>query len=195
MTNTMMKLIKNGNVTNRLKGFMPGKSVASFMSGTREFYDYVNYNEDFYFAPLTVVNDPVNIAKNDNFVSVNCCLYIDLLGQVVSESIDGIQYTGIGGQVDFVRGAQNSKGGKSILACASTYTNREGKTGSHIVPYIPPATPVTTSRADVQYVCTEYGIVNLKTLPMKERTRAIISLAHPDYRNELEAYAKERHLL
>lgn len=195
MNEGMMRLMKAGNVTNARKGFMPGKTVTSFMVGGREFYDFVDKNEQMYFAPLNVTNNPHNIAANDNFISVNSCLYIDLLGQVVSESINGVQYTGIGGQVDFVRGAQNSKGGKSFLTCSSTYENRQGVKGSHIVPFIPPRTPVTTSRADVHYICTEYGCVNLKLLGMRDRTRAIISLAHPDFRDELTDYAKQYGLL
>lgn len=192
---SIMAMMKAGVVTNKYKQLHPGKTVAGFALGSRDLYDYIDHNEDFHFMPLPILNDPYVMAQNDNFMSVNSCLYIDLTGQVASENINGSQYTGIGGQVDFVRGAQMSKGGKSFIACDSTFTNRKGETGSRIVFGIPTGTPVTTSRADVQYVVTEYGCVNLKELTMKDRVRAMISLAHPDFRDQLRDQAKEKGLL
>lgn len=192
---SIMAMMKAGVVTNRYKQLYPDKTVAGFALGSRELYDYIDRNEDFHFLPLPILNNPYVMAQNDNFISVNSCLYIDLTGQVASENINGSQYTGIGGQVDFVRGAQMSRGGKSFIACDSTFTNRGGETGSRIVFGIPEGTPVTTSRADVQYVVTEYGCVNLKELTMKERVRAMISLAHPDFRDQLRDQARERGLL
>ena len=196
MTDSLMTLMKNGNVTNRQKGFVPGKSTVSFTLGTKELYEFVDHNEDMYYMPFTVINDIRNIAENDNFISVNGAITIDLLGQVVADNINGNQFSGTGGQVDFVRGAQLSKGGKSFLAATSYNENRKtGKRISRIVPALPPGTAVTTARSEVQYVVTEYGCVNLKPLLRKDRTRALISLAHPDFRPELTEAAKQMGIL
>ena len=191
----MMKLIKNGNVNNKYKQIHKGETVVGFIAGNNELYEFADHNDKLYFAPLTYVNDPSVSSQNDNFISINSCLYIDLFGQVGSENINGVQYSGIGGQVDFVRGAQLSKGGKSILTCGSTFEKRDGSKGSRIVPFIPGGTPVTTSRADVHYVATEYGCVNLKELTMRERCRAIIDLAEPQFREELTAFAIKHNML
>lgn len=195
VNDSIMAMMKAGVVTNKYKQFMPGKTVAGFAFGTRALYDYIDYNENFHFLPLPIVNDPYMMAQNDNFMTVNGCLYLDLTGQVASENIGGVQHSGIGGQVDFVRGGQLSKGGNAFIATESTFQNRKGETGSRIVFGIPKGTPVTTSRADVQYVVAEYGCVNLKALTMKERVRAMISLAHPDFRDQLRDQAKARGLL
>lgn len=137
-----------------------------------------------------MINNPVNIAKNDNMISINTAMSIDLFGQVAAEGMGLHQFSGTGGQGDYVRGAQLAKGGKSFLAFKSTVgTNPDGSPKSRIMPYFPPATIVTTPRSDVQYVVTEYGVVNLKTLTARDRTRALISLAHPDCRSDLTAQA------
>ena len=196
MTDSLMELMKNGNVTNAHKGFIPGKSTVSFTLGTKDLYEFVDHNEDMYYMPFTVINDIRNIASNDNFISVNGAITIDLLGQVVADNINGDQFSGTGGQVDFVRGAQLSKGGKSFLAATSYNENR--KTGtriSRIVPTLTPGTAVTTARSEVQYVVTEYGCVNLKPLLRKDRAKALISLAHPDFRDELTEAAKQMGLI
>lgn len=193
-TDSMMELVKLGVVTNQKKNFMPGKSVTSFALGTKELYDFVNRNQDLYFAPFSFVNDPYTIAQNDNMISVNTAMAVDLYGQVAADCLGGKQQSAIGGQVDYVRGAQMSKGGKSFIALTSTLSNRNGVT-SRIVPVFPAGTAVTTSRADVQYVATEFGCVNLKALTMDDRARALISLAHPDYRDELTEEAKKLGLL
>ena len=138
--------------------------------------------------PFPEVNNPVNIAKNDNMISINTALSIDLFGQVNADNIAGYQHSATGGQVDFVRGSQMSKGGKSFIAVTSTYKNG---TASRIVSHFPMGTCVTTPRSDVQYVVTEYGCVNLKSLSMKERVRAMISLAHPNFRPQLIEDAKK----
>ncbi|MCR4709122.1 MAG: acetyl-CoA hydrolase [Clostridiales bacterium] len=196
MTDSLMELMKNGNVTNRHKGFIPGKSTVSFTLGTKDLYEFVDHNEDMYYMPFTVINDIRNIAANDNFISVNGAITIDLLGQVVADNINGDQFSGTGGQVDFVRGAQLSKGGKSFLAATSYNENHKtGKRISRIVPTLAPGTAVTTARSEVQYVVTEYGCVNLKPLLRKDRTRALISLAHPDFRDELTEAAKQMGIL
>jgi len=132
---------------------------------------------------------------NDNMVSVNTALSIDLMGQVVADNIDGRQYSGVGGQLDFVRGAQMSKGGRSYIAVTAAYRNSAGKRGSRILSAFKPGTAVTTPRSEVQYIVTEFGCIDLKALTMKERVKAMISLAHPDFRPQLTEEAKEMKLL
>ena len=141
--------------------------------------------------PVDYVNDPVIIAKNDNVVSINSCIQVDLMGQVASESIGLRQFSGVGGQVDFVRGAAMSKGGRSIIAILST---AKGGTVSRIVPFLDKGAAVTTSRNDVQYVITEYGIALLKGKTPKERARALIKIAHPKFRQELKEEYERRFL-
>lgn len=194
LTDSMMELAKMGVVTNRRKSYMPGKTVTAFAFGTRELYDYVDWNEDVYFAPYSVVNDPSVIARNDNMISVNTAMAVDLYGQVAADCMGGKQQSATGGQVDYVRGAQMSKGGKSFIALTSTLDGKNGKS-SRIVPAFPAGTAVTTARADVQYVVTEYGCVNLKELTMDDRARAMIRLAHPDFRDELAEAAKKMGLI
>ncbi len=195
MTNSMMFLMKNGNINNRKKTWMPGKSVISFALGSKELYEFLDHNEDIYFMPFTKVNDPNNVAKNDNMISINTAMAIDLFGQVAADSIGFRQQSSTGGQLDFVRGAQMSKGGKSFIAITSAFTDKNGTLRSRITLGLPYGTAVTTPRSDVQYIVTEYGAVNLKVLTMKERVRAMISLAHPDFRDQLTDEAKENGLL
>lgn len=197
MGDSIMELMKSGNVTNARKTYKPGKSVVGFCYGSRKLYDYIDHNPDFHFMPLTIINRPDIIAKNDNMISINNALTIDLTGQVMSEGMSGFnQHSGIGGQVDYVRGAQMAKGGKSFIVAESTFHSKKtGKSGSHIVCTMQPGDVVTTPRCDVQYVVTEYGCVNLKELTMKERVRAMISLAHPDFRDQLTEEAKQYRLL
>ncbi|MBQ6391897.1 MAG: acetyl-CoA hydrolase [Eubacterium sp.] len=190
MTDSLMHLMKSGVVTNRYKRFKKWKSVTSFAYGTEELYRFIDHNKKMYFLPYTVVNDPVVIAKNDNFISINTAFCIDLYGQVCADNLAGKQFSGTGGQVDFVRGAQMSKGGKSFMAVTSTNTNKRGERQSKIVSQLPKGSLVTTTRSDVQYVVTEYGCVDLKPLTMGDRARALISLAHPDYREQLKEEAK-----
>jgi len=140
--------------------------------------------------PVDYVNDPWVIGQNENVVSINSCLQVDLLGQVNADTIGGQLYSGIGGQVDFVRGARISKGGQSFIALPSTAKNG---TISRIVPRLD--APVTTSRYDVQYICTEYGAVNLMGRTVRERAELLISVAHPDFREELIAKAAADHLI
>lgn len=192
--NSMMALIRNGNVTNQRKTFWKGKSAAGFAMGTRDLYEFLDENDDVYMAPSAVVNSPAVIAKNDHMVSVNTALAVDLTGQVAADNIAGRQYSAVGGQLDFVRGAQMAPGGKSFIAIPSTF-EKNGKIRSHITAVFLPGTTVTTPRADVEYIVTEYGCVNLKHLKMKDRVRAMISLAHPRFREELQDQAKEKGLL
>ncbi len=190
----MMELMKNGNVTNRCKGFMDGMSVFSFSAGTQEMYDFMDRNPQIYGAPFPFVNDARNIAKNRRMVSINSAMAVDLYGQVAADALGYTQQSAVGGQLDFVRGAQWSEGGKSIIALSSSFV-KDGKRKSKISLRFTPGTPVTTPRSDVQYVATEYGCVNLKVLNMSDRVRAMISLAHPDFRDRLTGEAKEAGLL
>ena len=195
MSDSMMHLMKAGNVNNRRKSFLPGKSVAGFAFGSEELYRFLDRNEDMYFMPFCRVNDPVLIAQNDRMISINTAMCVDLFGQVSSESLGFRQYSATGGQLDFVRGAQNAKDGKSFIAISSTQFSRTRGRISKIVPSFEPGTVVTTPRSDVQYVATEFGCVNLKPLSMKDRVRAMIGLAHPDFREELGDRAREAGIL
>ena len=187
-------LMQNGNITNKHKGFVPGKTTVSFALGSKELYDFLDHNDDLCFLPMPITNNPSNIAKNDNMVSINTALSIDLMGQVVADNLDGRQYSGVGGQIDFVRGSQMSKGGRSYIAVTSTYNNSKTGRGSRIVPMFKPGTAVTTPRSEVQFIVTEYGCVDLKRLTMSERAKALIELAHPDFRAELTDEAKRMNL-
>lgn len=190
MSESMMQLMRSGVINNSRKNFMPGKTVAAFSMGSKELYEYIDHNPDIYFMPFPIVNKPENIAKNDNMISVNTAMCVDLFGQVCADNIVGRQHSATGGQVDFVRGAQMSKGGKSFIALTSTIENKNGR-GSRIVSQFPMGTAVTTPRSDVQYIVTEYGCINLKVLTMRERVHAMISLAHPDFRPGLIEDAKK----
>ena len=185
----MVELMRSGNVTNTRKGYLDGKTVFSFSLGNPDLYAEMDHNEQFYVVPFRMSNDPRLIAKNRNMISINATMALDLWGEAASECMGWKQYSGVGGQLDFVRGAQWSEGGKSFIATTSSFM-KNGKRVSKIVPYFGPGTPVTTPRADIQYVATEYGCVNLKTLTMEDRARAMISIAHPDFREELAEEAR-----
>ncbi|MGE5370639.1 MAG: acetyl-CoA hydrolase/transferase family protein [Solirubrobacterales bacterium] len=190
-SNSIMELLKCGAADNSRKSHMPGKSVYTFSVGTRELYDYIDKNEDCVAFEIAYTNDPNVIAKNDNMVSVNSTLMVDLVGQVASESIGTKQYSATGGQVNFVLGAQKAKNGKSILALQSTFEDKNGKLGSRILPTLPAGTVVTTSRNDVQWIVTEYGAVYLSNKPISHRVKSLISIAHPDFRDQLTFEAKK----
>ena len=185
MTPALARLVECGAVTNRLKTTHTGRSVFTFAMGDRAFYEFLDNNPSMHSAPVDVVNDPRHISKNDGVVSINATLQIDLSGACNSEHVMGRQYSGSGGQLDFVRGAAASKGGKSIIACRSTA--KEG-TVSRIVAKL--AGPVTTPRNDTHLVVTEYGSVDLKGKTLRERAEALISLAHPEFRDGLRAAAE-----
>lgn len=178
----VVDLIKSGVINNTKKNFNKGKTILGFAFGTKKLFDFLNGNKDVLMTPMDYVNNPAIIAQNDNMVSVNSCIEIDLMGQVVSDTIGQTQFSGIGGQVDFVRGATMSKGGRSIMAMPSS---AKGGTISKIVPKITDYSAVATTRNDVNFVVTEYGIAQLKGRTMKERARALISIAHPNFREEL----------
>jgi GNAT superfamily N-acetyltransferase len=176
-------------ITCARKSLHPFKAVTSFCMGSRELYDFVDDNPFFEFLPTEFVNDPFVIARNDKMISINSALQIDLTGQVCADSIGTRFYSGIGGQVDFIRGATRSKGGRSILAFPSTA--KEGKL-SRIVPMLTEGAGVVTTRGDVFSVVTEFGVAELKGRSVRERSLALISIAHPDFRSELLAAAKQR---
>jgi itaconate CoA-transferase len=186
----MIDLIEAGVVTNRRKRLNTGKTVFTFAIGQKAMYDFLDDNPSVESHPVDYVNDPHVIAQNDDVVSVNAALQVDLTGAVNAEHLLGHQYSATGGQLDFVRGAYASRGGKSIIACHSTAA--KGKV-SRIVARLDG--PVTTPRIDTHYVVTEFGAVNLKGLSSTERAHALIALAHPDFRDGLTASAKEMHLL
>jgi acyl-CoA hydrolase len=186
-----MELYQAGKVSGKYKAVDTGKMAASFILGSKKLFDFVRDCPDVYMCSASHTNDPFAIAKNDNFVSVNACLEVDLTGQANSESIRNRTITGTGGQLDFVIGSQLSKNGKTVLCCPSTYTTKDGGMRSRIVSVLTPSSMVTTPRSCVQYVCTEYGIVNLRGRNLWERAELLISLAHPDFRDDLTREAKE----
>ena len=186
----MVELIKQGIVTGKRKKLNQGKHVFTLAFGNKEMYDYMNDNPSMESYPVDYVNNPSIIAQNDNVISVNAVIEVDLFGQVNAENIHGRQFGGPGGQNDFVRGAYLSNGGKSILAFEST--TKQGQI-SKIVPKVTGV--VTDLRIDTQYVATEYGIINLKGLSSSERARQLISIAHPDFRDKLTEAAKNLHLI
>jgi 4-hydroxybutyrate CoA-transferase len=178
----VVDLVEAGVITNRRKTLFPGKSVVTFLMGTRRLYDYANNNPEVQMMPVDFVNNPVVIAQNDNLVSINSCVQVDLFGQVVSASVGLRQISGVGGQVDFVRGANMSKNGRTIMAMPST---AQGGKVSKIVPLIDTGAAVTTSRYDVNYVVTEHGVAQLKFQTLRDRARELINIAHPDFRPSL----------
>lgn len=184
----VVDLVEAGVITNQKKTLHPGKCVANFLMGTKRLYDFVDHNPDVLVLPVDYVNHPIVIGQNDNLVSINSCVQVDLTGQVASESIGSKQISGIGGQVDFIRGAAFSKGGRSIIAMPSTVKG----TASKIVARLDEGAAVTTSRTDVDYIVTEYGIARLKGCSLRERARSLISIAHPAFREELMTEFKIR---
>lgn len=193
LTDSMVDLYEQGVITCAKKNYYPTRMLGSFALGSQKLYDFVDDNTMVQFFPTAFVNHPEIIGKNKNLVSINATLEVDLTGQCCSESIGPTQYTGTGGQVDFVRGAWKSKGGKSFLALYSTYTDKEGKMQTKIKPMLTEGACVTTLRTDVQNVVTEYGIADLKGQSMAERARRLIKIAHPDFRDELTSEAKRLH--
>jgi itaconate CoA-transferase len=179
-------LIRSGAVTNRYKNINRYKNVYTLAAGDEAFYEFLNDNSGMELYPVDYVNDPYVIAKNDRVISISAFLEVGLDGAVNSEAVEGRQYSAPGGQLDFVRGAQLSKGGKSILAAHSTAANG---TISRIVPKI--QGPTTDPRADIQYVLTEYGVAKLAGKSTGARAEALIAIAHPSFREELCQRAKD----
>ncbi|MDD5361945.1 MAG: acetyl-CoA hydrolase/transferase C-terminal domain-containing protein [Ignavibacteria bacterium] len=184
----LIELIDLGVVNGEKKSFLPNKVVSSFVIGTKLVFDYINNNPLIEFRSSKFVNDPVNISRNDNMVSINSAIQVDLSGQVCSDSMGTRIFSGFGGQLDFVRGAMRSKGGRSILAFPSTTKN---DTISKIVPTLALGAGVVTTRADVMTIITEYGIADLYGKTLRERVKLLIDVAHPKFREELEQKARE----
>jgi len=191
LSDGVVDLIEAGVINNTEKSLYPGKSIATFLMGTKKLYDFVDHNPDFELYPVDVVNAPSVIAQNHHMVSINSCIQVDLTGQVNSESLGETQISGSGRQMNFVDGATMSRHGKSIIA--TTSTTRDGK-HSKIVPILDPGAAVTTIRTNVDYIITEYGIARLTGLSFRERAISLIGIAHPDFRPELiEAFEKRFH--
>lgn len=179
----VVDLVEEGVINNTKKNLHRGKLVSTFIMGTRKVYNFIDNNPNVCLYPVDYVNDPWVIGQNDNMVSINSCIEVDLMGQVASETLGLKQFSGTGGQVDFVRGAALSKGGISIMAMPSTAA--KGK-ASRIVPLLTEGAAVTTPRNDVDYIVTEYGIAKMKGKTLRERAQNLIAIAHPDFRAGLE---------
>ena len=188
----VMDAIESGIVTGAKKSFHPNKVILTFMLGSKSLYEYANNNPIFEAHPTDYTNHPFNVSRNDKMVAINSAIEVDISGQVCSDSIGTYIYSGFGGQVDFIRGAAHSKGGKPIIALPSTA--KQGKM-SRIVPYLKQGAGVVTTRADVKYIITEYGVAYLHGKNLQERTKALINIAHPNFRDDLIKEAINRNLL
>jgi acyl-CoA hydrolase len=188
----ILTLIEAGAVTNRRKNYLPNKMVATFALGSKKLYSWMDRNPMFEMHPVDYTNDPYLAGQNNNLIAINATLEIDFLGQCGSESLGPIPYSGTGGQSDFVRAANRSNGGKAFIVLPSTA--KDGAI-SRIVPTLTPGTHVSTSKNDINYVVTEYGVAQLRGKTAKQRAQALIGIAHPDFREELTAAARKMHLL
>ncbi|MDO9193490.1 MAG: acetyl-CoA hydrolase/transferase C-terminal domain-containing protein, partial [Undibacterium sp.] len=188
----IMTLVESGAVTNRKKNYLPGKMVATFALGSKKLYQFMDCNAALEIHPVDFTNDPYLAAKNDNLIAINATLQIDLLGQCGSESLGHSPYSGTGGQVDFVRAANRSNGGKAFIVLPSTARD---DSITRIVPTLTPGTHMTTGKNDINYVVTEFGVAQLRGKTAKQRALELISIAHPDFRAELRTAAKQMHLL
>lgn len=182
-SDNLIPLVKSGVVNGSKKTINKGKIIATFIQGTREVYDFVDRNNMICLKPVDYTNDVAVIAQNDNMVAINSAIEVDLMGQVVADSIGHKTFSGVGGQLDFLRGAEQSKNGKPIIALPATAKNG---TVSRIVAVLEPGTPVTTTRQDVHYVVTEYGVAHLFGKPIRERAKLLINIAAPQFRAQLE---------
>ena len=188
----ILTLVESGAVTNRRKNYLPGKIIATFALGSSKLYRFMDRNPALEIHPVDYTNDPMLAGLNDNMVTINATLQIDLLGQCGSESLGHAPYSGTGGQSDFVRAANRSRGGKAFIVLPST---AKSDTVSRIVPSLSPGTHVTTSKNDVNYVVTEYGVAQLRGKSAQQRARELISIAHPTFRADLTEQAKRLNLI
>jgi acyl-CoA hydrolase len=188
----ILTLIESGAVTNRKKTYLPGKMVATFALGSKKLYQFMHRNPALEMHPVDFTNDPYLAAKNDKLMAINATLQIDFLGQCGSESLAHLPYSGTGGQVDFVRAANRSNGGKAFIVLPST---AKDDTISRIAPSLSPGTHVTTGKNDINYVVTEFGVAQLRGKSAKQRTQEMISIAHPKFREELTEAAKRMQLI
>ncbi len=188
----IMTLVEAGVVTNRRKNQHRGKMLATFALGSKKLYQFMHRNPALEMHPLNFTNDPFLAGMNDNLISVNATMQVDLIGQCGSESLGFTPYSGTGGQSDFVRAANRSNGGKPFMVLPST---AKDNTISRIVPTLSTGTHVTTSKNDVNYVVTEFGVAQLRGKSAKQRAAALIAIAHPDFRPELHEAARKMNLL
>ena len=188
----ILTLLEAGAITNRKKTHMPGKIVATFALGSQKLYRFMNRNPALEMHPVDFTNDPFIAAQNDKLVAINATMQIDLIGQCGSESLGYAPYSGTGGQADFVRAANRSRDGKAFIVLPST---AKGNTISRIVPTLTPGTHVTTSKNDINYVVTEYGVAQLRGKTARQRCDALIAISHPDFRGELRDSARQMRLL
>ena len=187
-------IAKAGKITGAHKAIDKGRQVYAFGAGTKKLYDYLHNNPECMSAPVDYTNDIRSISALDNFMSINNAVDVDLFGQVNAESAGIKHISGAGGQLDFVLGAYLSKGGKSFICCSSTFKGKDGSLQSRIVPTLNPGSIVTDTRANIHYLVTEFGKVNLKGLTTWQKCEAIISVAHPDFRDQLIAEAEKMHI-
>ncbi|MES2878617.1 MAG: acetyl-CoA hydrolase/transferase C-terminal domain-containing protein [Pseudomonadota bacterium] len=188
----ILTLIESGAVTNRKKNYLPGKMVATFGLGSKKLYQFMHRNPALEMHPVDFTNDPYLAGKNDKLMAINATLQIDLLGQCGSESLGPVPYSGTGGQADFVRAANRSRGGKAFIVLPAT---AKDDSITRIVPTLTPGTHVTTSKNDINYVVTEFGVAQLRGKTAKQRAQEMISIAHPSFRAELTESAKKMNLL
>jgi len=188
----VMEAIEAGIITGAKKTFHPNKVILTFILGSKKLYEFADNNPALEAHPTDYTNHPFNVSRNDNMIAINSAIEVDITGQVCSDSIGTYIYSGFGGQVDFIRGAAHSKGGKPIIALHSTAKNGEV---SRIVPFLKKGAGVVTTRADVKYLVTEYGIAYLHGKNLQERTIALVNVAHPKFRPDLIKEAKDRYLL
>ncbi|HEX9657465.1 MAG TPA: acetyl-CoA hydrolase/transferase C-terminal domain-containing protein [Bacteroidota bacterium] len=188
----IIPLVESGVITNKAKTLLPGKIVTSFVLGSQGLFNFIDNNPLMEFRPTQFTNDPFTIARNKKMVAINSALQIDLTGQVCADSIGHKFYSGFGGQLDFIRGAARSEGGIPIIALPAT---AKDDTISRIVPHLREGAGVTTTRGDVHYVVTEFGVVNLHGKSIRERAELLINIAHPSFKVDLEKFAQEHHYL
>lgn len=182
---SFLELSKKGKITGKYKSIDKGRQVYAFAAGSQELYDFIDDNPSIMAAPVDYTNGIDQISALDNFMSINSCINVDLFGQISAESVGTRHISGAGGQLDFVLGAYKSHGGKSFITLPSSYTDKEGVVHSNIVPTLPNGSIVTDTRSNTMYVVTEYGIVNLKGMASRQRAEKLISIAHPNVRDQL----------
>jgi 4-hydroxybutyrate CoA-transferase len=187
-SDNVIELIESGIINGARKNFKPRKIITAFVLGTRRLFDFIHENPFFEFHPNAYTNDPFFVSRNDNMIAINSALEVDITGQVCADSVGQSFYSGFGGQVDFIRGAARSKGGKPIIAMPSTAKNG---TISRIAAMLSPGAGVVTTRADVHYVVTEYGVAYLHGKTIRQRAEALINIAHPKFRAELTEHCEK----
>jgi acyl-CoA hydrolase len=184
----VLRLCQAGKVTNTNKGLFDGYSITTFAAGVPELYEWLDDNDDVRFLPVELVNSPELIGRNENMVTINGAMAVDLSGQIVADTIDGTQFSGIGGHEDFIAGASLEMSDRSLVCLPST-SSVNGESVSRITPKLPTGSIVTTPRHQVDIVVTEYGAAELRGLTVRERARALAEIGHPDFRDELLAVA------